>query len=379
MTEPQRRFWASEARYRLFVGGVGSGKTRAGIVECFRQPANSIGMVVAPTYTMLRDATLRTFLDLSRQASILVNFKQKEMMAELKGNRTILFRSGDDPDHLRGPNLGWFMLDEAAMLEQVVWQVMIGRLREHPSRGWAVTTPRGKNWLYRTFNSGKNYEIIKSSSKDNPYLPEGFIESLLDSYTAEWQAQEVEGEFLDPMGALFRRDWFRIVASAPENLQWVRYWDLAASVKTTADFTASVAIAMDDDGNLYLKEGIHLRAEWPDVQKIMIRTMLEEEHTFHYIEEALHGLAAIQELMRIKEIAHIHIGGIRVVKDKVQRAMAWASRAEQGKVHIVAGSWMNEFLDEVTMFPMGRHDDYVDAVSGAMPMLGSGGKLLLWG
>lgn len=378
MTEPQRRFWMSEARFRLFVGGVGSGKTRAGIVETFRQPAGSTGMIVAPTYTMLRDATLRTFLDLTRAANILQSFKEQLMVARLKGERTILFRSGDDPDRLRGPNLGWFMLDEAAMLDEEVWRVMIGRLREKPSRGWAVTTPRGKNWLYRLFHSGENYEIIKSSSKDNPFLPEGFVDSLEQSYTAEWRAQEIEGDFLDPLGALFRREWFPVVESAPPNLQWVRYWDLAASVRTTADFTASVAIAMDDDGTLYLKEGIHLRAEWPDVQKIMIRTMLEEPRTLHYIEEALHGLAAIQELMRIKEIAHISIGGIRVEKDKIQRAMAWASRAEQGKVRIVAGEWMTEFLDEVAMFPKGRHDDYVDAVSGAMPMLGYGGKLLLW-
>lgn len=378
MTEPQRRFWVSEARFRLFVGGVGSGKTRAGIVETFRQPAGSTGMIVAPTYTMLRDATLRTFLDLTRAANILQSFKEQLMVAKLKGERTILFRSGDDPDRLRGPNLGWFMLDEAAMLDEEVWRVMIGRLREKPSRGWAVTTPRGKNWLYRLFHSGNNYEIIKSSSKDNPFLPEGFVDSLEQSYTAEWRAQEIEGDFLDPLGALFRREWFQVVESAPPNLQWIRYWDLAASVRTTADFTASIAIAMDDDGTLYLKEGIHLRAEWPDVQKIMIRTMLEEPRTLHYIEEALHGLAAIQELMRIKEIAHISIGGIRVEKDKIQRAMAWASRAEQGKVRIVAGEWMTEFLDEVAMFPKGRHDDYVDAVSGAMPMLGYGGKLLLW-
>lgn len=378
MTEPQRRFWMSDARFRLFVGGVGSGKTRAGIVETFRQPAGSTGMIVAPTYTMLRDATLRTFLDLTRAANILQSFKEQLMVARLKGERTILFRSGDDSDRLRGPNLGWFMLDEAAMLDEEVWRVMIGRLREKPSRGWAVTTPRGKNWLYRLFHSGENYEIIKSSSKDNPFLPEGFVDSLEQSYTAEWRAQEIEGDFLDPLGALFRREWFPVVESAPPNLQWVRYWDLAASVRTTADFTASVAIAMDDDGTLYLKEGIHLRAEWPDVQKIMIRTMLEEPRTLHYIEEALHGLAAIQELMRIKEIAHISIGGIRVEKDKIQRAMAWASRAEQGKVRIVAGEWMTEFLDEIAMFPKGRHDDYVDAVSGAMPMLGYGGKLLLW-
>jgi len=368
----------SDAKFRLFVGGVGSGKTRAGIVECFRQEPQSNGMVVAPTYTMLRDATLRTFLELAEEANILQSFKEGTMIAKLHGNRTVLFRSADDPNKLRGPNIGWFMMDEAALLDEIVWNIMIGRLREKPSRGWAVTTPRGKNWLYHKFTKSAGYEIIKSSSKDNPYLPEGFVESLEQSYTAEWRAQEIEGDFLDPAGALFRREYFKLIDRAPEGLQWHRYWDLAASVRQTADYTASVAVAMDDSGNVFLKEGIHLRAEWPDVQKLMIRTMLQDASVFHYIEKALHGIAALQELMRVKEIAHISINDVQPQGDKVQRAMAWAARAEQGKVHIVNGEWVSEFLDEVSMFPHGKHDDYVDSVSGSMPMLGSAGRLLLW-
>jgi len=38
-------------------------------------------------------------------------------------------------------------------------------------------------------------------------------------------------------------------------------------------------------------------------------------------------------------------------------------------VRLVAGAWTREFLDEVTAFPSGRHDDQVDSVSGAMPLL----------
>jgi hypothetical protein len=45
---------------------VGSGKTRAGCLAILAMPGNSTGMVVAPTYPMLRDATLRTFLELTQ-------------------------------------------------------------------------------------------------------------------------------------------------------------------------------------------------------------------------------------------------------------------------------------------------------------------------
>jgi len=208
-TGPQREFWGSTDRYRLFVGGVGSGKTRAGCVEVLRQPAGSTGMVLAPTYPMLRDATLRTFLDLTERAGVLREFNKAEMRAELHGRRTVLFRSADKPDRLRGPNLGWFWLDEAAMMDAQVWLIMLGRLRERPSRAWCTTTPRGKNWLWKAFTTGEpGYHVTRASSLTNRYLPPEFVASLLDAYTSTFAAQEVEGEFVDDsFGQLLPDHW----------------------------------------------------------------------------------------------------------------------------------------------------------------------------
>lgn len=154
LTDPQRRFLTSDARFRLFVGGVGSGKTRGGCLEVLRQPAGSVGMVLAPTYPMLRDATLRTFMDLAQRGGIVKTWHKAEMTAELIDGKVVMFRSADNPDRLRGPNLGWFYPDEAALMDQDVWLIMIGRLRESPGRAWVTTTPRGFNWLYDTFTHG---------------------------------------------------------------------------------------------------------------------------------------------------------------------------------------------------------------------------------
>lgn len=199
---PQRRFWHDTARFRLFVGGVGSGKTRAGCVEILRQPARSTGMVVAPTYPMLRDATFRTFADLAQRGGVLSSVSKSEMIATLIDGKRVLFRSADDPDRLRGPNIGWFYLDEAALMDADVWPIMIGRLREEPGRAWATSTPRGFNWMHSVFmRGGQDYSVTTSSTRDNPFLPPGFLQSLERTYDAGWIAQEIEGEFLD-LGAI---------------------------------------------------------------------------------------------------------------------------------------------------------------------------------
>lgn len=333
-------------------------------------PAGSTGAVVAPTYPMMRDATLRTFLELTQRAGILERFNKSDMTVDLIDGKHVLFRSADEPDRLRGPNLGWFYLDEAALMVEQTWLIMIGRLREQPGRAWATSTPRGFNWLYETFvKGGEDYEVVHSSTRANPYLPKEFVASLERSYTSDWQKQEIEGEFTDPTGAMFQRGWFDIVDKAPEGLKWARYWDLAASTKTTADYTASAEVAMSDDGTIYIRNMVRGRWEWPDAKKIMVQTMLTGNGTRHGIEEAMHGLAAVQELRRDPTLANIALKGIRVDKDKVSRALPWAARAEARKVKLVRGEWNASFLDEVCSFPQGTHDDQVDTVSGGVQMI----------
>lgn len=232
-TAPQRQFWRDGARFRLFVGGVGSGKTRAGCVEILRQPARSVGMVVAPTYPMLRDATLRTFLELAQRGGVLDVFSKTEMQATLVDGKRVLFRSGDDPDRLRGPNIGWFYLDEAAMMDDDIWPIMIGRLREQPGRAWATSTPRGFNWLHEVFvKGGADYSLTRSSTRDNTFLPEGFLRSLEQSYDTAWVAQEIEGEFLD-------------LGSIDRFLPAIALWDACRADLPPLDAHTPVVLAMD--------------------------------------------------------------------------------------------------------------------------------------
>lgn len=370
-TAPQLAFWKSSARWRLFVAGVGSGKTRAGCVEVLRMPAGSTGAVIAPTYPMIRDATMRTFLELATKAGVLKQFNKGDMTVDLIDGKHILFRSSDDPDRLRGPNLGWAYLDEAALMDADTWLIMIGRLRERPGRAWATSTPRGFNWLYETFvNGGPDYEVIKSSTRQNPFLPPEFVSTLERSYTSDWQKQEIEGDFTDPTGSLFKRQWFETVSRAPEGLQWARYWDLAASTKSSGDYTAGVEVALSEgDGCLYIRDMVRGKWEWPDAKKVIMETMLGSNATRHGIEEAMHGLAAIQELRREPTLANITVQGIKVDRDKMSRALPWAARAEASKVKLVRGDWVPAFLDEVCSFPQGQHDDQVDTVSGGVQMV----------
>jgi predicted phage terminase large subunit-like protein len=190
-----------------------------------------------------------------------------------------------------------------------------------------------------------------------------------------------------PEGGLFKRKWFsRIVDRAPDDLRWVRAYDLAISTRDNADYTASFRCALDRrTGELYIADGFRKRMEFPEQKQFIFQRMMLERNTEHGIEEALHGLAFIQELRRDPRLFGRAFRGIRVTTDKFTRALSWANLAEEGKVILVRGSslnrsfhaaagscssnWIEDFLDEVCSFPNSPHDDQIDAVSLAVQML----------
>ncbi len=180
-------------------------------------------------------------------------------------------------------------------------------------------------------------------------------------------------------GGLFKRAWFReIVDQAPEGLRWGRGYDLAVSTKTSADYTASVRCAKDKAGNLNIADVFRERIEFPEQKDYIDERMKTETNTAHGIEAALHGRAFVQDLRRDRSLGGVAFAAVRVDADKFTPALTWASLAEEGKVILVRGPWIDEFLDEVCRFPDGKHDDQVDAVSLAVKMLAaSDGKKAL--
>jgi predicted phage terminase large subunit-like protein len=62
-----------------------------------------------------------------------------------------------------------------------------------------------------------------------------------------------------------------------------------------------------------------------------------------------------------------------VTGDKATRLAPFAAQAEAGNVSLLQGAWNGQYLDELTAFPNGAHDDQVDATSGAFNKLTRGG------
>src|SRR5262249_32351590 len=130
---------------------------------------------------MLSDSTFRMFLALAQELGIVEAGDVKRSAPPsilLRTGAEVLFRSADEPDRLRGPNLSGIWLDEASLMPEDAFTVAIGRLREAGEQGWltATFTPKGRlHWTFETFATGRpDTALFHPRTSHNPFLPEGF-------------------------------------------------------------------------------------------------------------------------------------------------------------------------------------------------------------
>jgi len=176
------------------------------------------GIIVSPTLVQLKKSILIEFQEQCRLSDgFLLNYNKTDMVAEFVNGSMLFFGQAGDPDSLRGPNLSYFGLDEGGQTNGEAFQILQGRIRDprFPTGGWVTTTPRGKNWLYRTFQLKQdineinlvddyNYQLFKCSTEHNIYLSPDYVTSLRSAYTGAFARQELDGEFVSFEGVIWQ-------------------------------------------------------------------------------------------------------------------------------------------------------------------------------
>jgi phage terminase large subunit len=202
----QMEFVTAPEKFVWFCAGLGTGKTftlaHYAIGRMLTNP-ETLGLLGAATYGQLRDATLvELFRELDRLGlkysySTLTNF----VTLECNGARVKAF-SMENYEMLRGIEIGWFGLDEATLVKEEAYNVLLGRLRckhSHRLEGRCTSTPRGFDHMYDRYVGERktaDHRLIHATSYDNPYLPDGYVDSLVSGYDQRKIRQEVYAEFI---------------------------------------------------------------------------------------------------------------------------------------------------------------------------------------
>lgn len=402
--EKQRQFLESKALWRAFCGGIGSGKSFVGALDMIRRAKpGRLYLVTAPTYPMLSDASFRSFLDVANMLGVVDGGDVKTSpppSIKLKTGAEVLFRSTDNPEMLRGPNLSGWWMDEASLSKREAFDILIGRLRGGNEMGWgsATFTPKGKvHWTYKVFGSGAaDTELVHARTEENVFLPKDFVENVRKHYTAQQVRQELGGLFVDSGGNHYFPD------------SWPTYWDTGDAYRIRdgerwrhirkadctrmvaldwamgkpkkdkvqpvigelgGDCTAFVVVDMsnDDDGLLFLLGAVNERIPLGSNARRLEELCLRYNPVVVSGDDDNLSETMLLECRRYRGIPTIKPMGIRS-KNKLTRSQSAIVRAERGKVYLPdnrAVPWVEMVCDQLASFTGidGEPDDVADCVS----------------
>ena len=195
---------------------------------------------------------------------------------------------------------------------------------------------------------------------------------IMGSYAAAGQLQQRPAP---RDGGMFKRGWFEIVDAAPASRRKVRRWDFAATEKTAAndpDWTAGLLMS-ESDGVYYVENVVRDQLSPAGVERLLVNTAAQDGKAVKIrIPQDPGAAGKSTALHQVKLLAGYDVRAELESGSKEVRANPVSAQAEAGNVKLVRGAWNEAFLDEVSMFPNGAHDDQVDALSGAFASLLTG-------
>jgi len=254
--------------------------------------------------------------------------------------------SGDLTGALLGHDLGF-------------WHIMIPM--EYEADRAQAPTPLG--WVDPRTYDGELMDPVR--------MPREAVDKLKGVSAYSWQGQYQQRP-VGREGGLFKRAWFegKIVSSAPPGTVWVRHWDLAATRKKTAARTAGVKMGRTPDGRYIVGHVVKTQEEGAEVRRLISAVaQADGVETMISLPQDPGQAGKVQKQDFVAGLAGYNVRAEPETGDKVTRAEPFAAQCEAGNVTLIEGTWVNDYLDELCLFPGGNWKDQVDASSGAFGRL----------
>lgn len=221
--EPHQKKFASlieTKKITLFIGGRQGGKTYAGARESLKQIYKygrkpHLGWIISPTYPMscVVEREFENAAGWYETGGLIIR--------KLAGQRAYILhpppgssepfrveiKTAENPDRLRGAGLGFIWMDEAAMMSEEVYKILLGCILATKGIIFMTSTPKGRNWFYRMYvDSDTNPMIgaIRAPSTANPHLGQQELLLMKGQLSEDFAKQELEAEFVSFDGLVYR-------------------------------------------------------------------------------------------------------------------------------------------------------------------------------
>jgi predicted phage terminase large subunit-like protein len=317
----------------------------------------------------------------------LTHFTEKQFDYLLSRNRSmcgvrpyIRATCNPEPESWVKDLIRWWLDDEGRYADKEKSGIIRWFIRAGNDKIWGDSEQELKD-QYGEDCAPLSITFIHSSIEDNKILlrkDPTYLAKLKQMPSVERQ-QLLYGDWLSKRmaGNIFRAEWFVPYDIEPKCKATVRFWDKAATVATDKnpdpDWTFGVKLGYLAH-KFYVLDVIRLRGTPSAVEQAMLNAAQQDgtKTAIRWEEEG--GSSGKESTYHLaKLLVGYNTGGIRPIRNKVERSKPVSAAAEHGLIHIVEGEWNKAFLTELENFPQeGVHDDQVDALSGAFNYLTKG-------
>lgn len=226
-------------------------------------------MVVSPTSTQVKKIYRQTIESLGDNIKHIIKSTKAsggDTEIVLINDSTIIYRSAESENTLRGYSPNYLCLDESAFIREDVWRTILApSLSVQGKKVLFCSTPKGANYFkqlyYKGIDGDTGYCSFKITYHQNPYAQLDFIQEQQEILPLEIFEQEYLGIFTDQAGVFKNIDELSIhVPQTPKGQKCVIGIDIAF----VNDFT--VAVCLDSNGVIldYIRFN---KAETPELVK----------------------------------------------------------------------------------------------------------------
>lgn len=267
----------SDARFRIIDAGRRWGKTKLGAHEMLKaaRKEDSMNWWVANTYKNVR----RGFREVVRQCPPRLLAKpppmdtSQNLALHFKNGAVMEFYSGERPDSMAGEGNDFVLVDEGALIPDIVWQQTIrATLMDTKGEALIISTPRGHNWFWEMWKRGQEgrpgYASWRFPQTSNPYVDAEETEAAREELPELLFRQEIMAEFLASGASIFGLGVETPGAVMPNILPPAGHVFLGVDLAKHADFTVLDGSRAHDRKPCYHERFNSL--SWPEQRRRII-------------------------------------------------------------------------------------------------------------
>ena len=172
-----------------------------------------------------------------------------------------------------------------------------------------------------------------------------------------------QGKPIPKDGGLFNVKSLNYISDVPKIIRKVRSWDIAASDGKN-DYSSSALLGIDSDNKFYILDIWRGQLGTKDRdQKILDTAKMDGPEVKIILPEDPGAGGKSMTVYWTKMLAGFNIRFERPIGNKTSRAEPLAVQINNGNFYILRSDWNRDMIKEMEMFPFGRNDDQIDALS----------------